>query len=199
MCFWSKPPSDIFPCLATRHSCEGPDVRDYSFIATDICVTQSSVSGTNPPNTAELATGQRLWKGLGNRGFCSLDTRALSACHTNISGQPLTHGIPLSQGPLTVTPLDWQLSLCLPQQGGGGYLGAAITPVLLGQGMDGVRLCSEGQQGNVRSCPNSGVMKRLSLAERQKKGFGFKQLVVTVQAMNLEERVEGEIAMHSTR
>lgn len=64
-------------------------------------------------------------------------------------------------------------------------------------GWDGVRLCQEWQKGNVRICPNVGMMRRLSLAERWEKRWAFKQLVVTAQTMNLEQRVEGEIAAHS--
>lgn len=68
-----------------------------------------------------------------------------------------------------------------------------------GMGWDGVRLCSEEQQGNIRVCPNCGATRRPSLAERWEKGWAFKQLVVTAQTINLEQRVEGEIAVHSTR
>lgn len=106
-------------------------------------MAQSLISGTNPPNTAELwQQGRGYGRALGTAASGPWTRQALSAFHTNISWQPLTHGLPLSQSPLTVTPLDWQLSLCLSEQGGGGYLGAAITPVPLGHGMDGVGLCS---------------------------------------------------------
>lgn len=56
-----------------------------------------------------------------------------------------------------------------------------------GMGWDGVRLCPEGQQGSVRICPNSGVIRRLSLAERWENGWAFKQLVITAQTINLEQ------------
>lgn len=86
----------------------------------------------------------------------------------------------------TATSVPWARGFSLP---------STQTPQL---GWDGVRLCPEWQKGNIRIYPNSGMM-RLSLAERWEKRWAFKQLVVIAQTINLEQRVEGEIAAHSPR
>lgn len=60
-------------------------------------------------NQAEvMGVAQRLFPG--HVGFLCLPHKCIR--------QPLTHQLPLSQGPITITLLESQLSLCLSEQSG---------------------------------------------------------------------------------
>lgn len=105
-------------------------------------------------------------EGLGGCRFCSLDTLALSLPHTNTSGQPMPHQLPLSQGNVTMTLLESHSAPCAPFRAGDGWgKGHSYSSLLE---MHGVRMGQNLLVGAARELQVhlQGLM-RLNLAERQ--------------------------------